>query len=132
MSDNISDKNNGKLTAEERTAVALSNGKALREVATEFDLHHSTVDEIRKEAQKVLFEYFKEKSTKIGRPAKKPEKSQGIIELEKKIEDLNLQMKLKNFQEDFLRLELKQANEVLEEAKLKREKNKKKRKRKKS
>jgi len=57
---------NSKLTLEQKVEIALAGDKSLRELAVEYGVHHSTIDEIRKESKAVLTELFGAK--KAGRP----------------------------------------------------------------
>ena len=55
-----------KLTTDQRVKIALSGDKSLRALADEFNVHHSTIDAIRKESEALLKEFFSSK--KVGRP----------------------------------------------------------------
>jgi len=57
---------NKKLSSEDKVKIALSGDKSLRELAKEFNVHHSTIDAIRKESEATLKELFESKQS--GRP----------------------------------------------------------------
>lgn len=80
-------KPNRKLTTEEKLRLLkLSGEKSLRELAEQFGLHHSSVDEIIKEAEKLLAEYWEEKSKRIGRPKKE------VSPEEEKVQELAMEL----------------------------------------
>lgn len=111
-----------KLTAEDKIEISISGDKSLRELALKYGVHHSTIDEIRKNASELLKEYWEEKSKKIGRPRKEvnidPEK-QALIE---KLKATQKELALQNMKMDYLELQIKWQKEDLEEAKIKRKK----------
>lgn len=55
-----------KLTLDQKVEIAFSGDKSLRELAQKYDVHHSTIDAIRKESKVVITELFEAK--KAGRP----------------------------------------------------------------
>jgi len=85
-------KPNRKLTTEEKLQLLkLSGEKSLRELADQFGLHHSSIDEIIKESEKLLVEYWDEKAKRIGRPKK--EVSQEDIKAQELEKELKSQKK---------------------------------------
>ena len=59
-----------KLTIEKKIEIAFSN-KSTRELGVKYGVHHSTPANIKKEAKSAVFEYFGDKTNRIGRPGDK-------------------------------------------------------------
>jgi len=55
-----------KLTLEQKIEIAFAGDDSLRKLARKYDVHHSTIDAIRKESKTVVTELFAAK--KAGRP----------------------------------------------------------------
>ena len=107
-----------KLTIEDKMKIALTNDKSLRELAEEYNVHHSTIDEIKRDSIKMLKNHWEEKSKRIGRPSKKEEIDEEKEELKEKIRVIERKIALKSMNNDWLRLQLGFLNERLEEAKV--------------
>ncbi len=107
---------NKKLTTEQKLKIALSRDKSLRDIASEYGIHHSVVADIFKESEQLLNEYWTEKSTRQGRPSKASDvnlAAQTKSEQEKKSFEKDLA--LKQMRIDFLELKLKWADERAQE-----------------
>jgi hypothetical protein len=101
------------LTPEEKIEILkLCGEKSLREIAEKHNLHHSTVDEIKKESEEVLKKYWEEKSRRIGRPREIKTKQEKQMEgLEKELKEKEKEMGKKEMRIDWLNLQLKWARE---------------------
>ena len=107
---------NKKLETEQKVEIVLSRIKSLRALADEHGVHHSTIDDICKESEKVLREYWTEKSERKGRPSKAPDNE--VIELTKAQQEkasLQKELALKQMRNDFLELRLKWEHERAQE-----------------
>jgi len=103
-------KPNRKLTTEEKLQLLKLSGKmSLRELAEKFGLHHSSVDEIIKESEKLLAEYWDEKSKRVGRPKKEisPEDKK-VQELEKELKSQKTETAKAEMTLDYYKLVMKQ------------------------
>jgi len=101
-----------KLETIQKLAIALSRTKSLRALADEYGVHHSTIDDICKESEKVLTEYWTEKSERKGRPYNAPDDE--VISLtaaEKEKTSLQKELALKQMRIDYLELKLKWEHE---------------------
>ena len=47
-------KNNNKLSAEQKLEIAMSTGESLRKLANKYGVHHSSIDDIKKESLLVI------------------------------------------------------------------------------
>jgi IS30 family transposase len=118
-----------KLDTEEKLSIALSRIKSLRDLAGEYNVHHSTIDEIFKESEKILREYWQEKSERRGRPSKaKDEQKEELSKSEQEKAVLEKQLALKQMRIEYLELKLKWEREHAEQAQQKRKKHLKKKK----
>ena len=121
--------NTKKLKTSDKVDIAVSREKSLRQIASKYDVHHSSIDEILKESSEVLQEYWQEKSERKGRPAKVTEdnrEEESKLAEEKK--ELQKELALKQIRIDWLELQLKWEAERAEEENRKRPKQLKKRK----
>ena len=120
-----------KLSTKDKLEIALSQEESLRTLAEKYSIHHSTVEEIRKESMSVLSKYFEEKSKRIGRPPK-PEKPEELKKAEKQIESLEYELAVKSMKMEWAELQLKWEKErVADEKRKKRNQLKKRRKKRK-
>lgn len=101
------------LTAEEKLEIIIkSKDMSLREIAKEYQLHHSTVAEIVDESKRILQEHWQEKSKRIGRPKKvKTTAEKKVEELEAEIKARDKDLALKSMRIDWLNLQLSWAKE---------------------
>ena len=105
-----------KLKTSDKVDIALSRDKSLREIASRYGVHHSSIDEILKESSDVLERYWQEKSERQGRPAKNREVDGGDAESARAEEELQKQLALKQMRIDWLELQLKwEAERAAEE-----------------
>ena len=117
-----------KLSTDDKVAIALSES-ALRSLADEYDLHHSSVASIRHDAKQVLVKHFDEKSAAIGRPVTIPAESDEFKKLRAENERLYHAQAIASVERDYAQLQLKHERERSdEERKRKQLKKKKKRK----
>jgi hypothetical protein len=118
-----------KLENSDKVNLVLSREQALRELAKQYDVHHSTIDEVFKESAEVLKKYWDEKSQRQGRPPVQTDsKSEELKASEQEAQELRKQMDLKQMRIDWLELQLKWEHERAAEAKQKRSKQLKKKK----
>ena len=118
-----------KLTTQQKIEIALSREKSLRDIGAEYGVHHSVIEDIFKESETLLSEYWTEKSKRVGRPAKQvnvTEETQKRTEQEKQA--FEKELALKQMRIDFLELKLKWAKEREQEHQLKKNKQLKKKK----
>lgn len=119
-----------KLTANNKVKIALSGDQSLRVLAAQFNVHHSTVDEIRKDAEKQLEEYFENKSLAVGRPKKElPAESDELKQLKAENERLMKERAIALVKAEYAELKLKHERERNEEERRKKHLKKKRRKR---
>jgi predicted DNA-binding protein YlxM (UPF0122 family) len=108
---------NKKLTLSDKVQIILSRRESLRELAERYGVHHSVIDDIFKESEKILTQYWAEKSKRKGRPSKPVDAQAELIaqtDAEKK--QLNKQLAMKQMRIDWLELQLKWAKERAAEA----------------
>ena len=80
------------------------------------ELPGQTIDDIFKESEKLLAEYWDEKATRIGRPPKACDANTEVkAELEHENESLQKELALKQMRIDYLELKLKWENERAQE-----------------
>lgn len=119
-----------RLEHSDKVNIVLSREKTLRELAEQYDVHHSTIDDLFRESADILKKYWEEKSRRQGRPpsneAVKPEE---LIASEQQAQELRKQVDLKQMRIDWLELQLKWEHERAAEAGQKRGKQLKKKKR---
>lgn len=106
-----------KLDITSKVDIVLSREKSLREIAADYEVHHSSIDDLFKESAEVLSRYWQEKSTRKGRPAKIPHDDNLNFEAEEK--ELMKQLSLKQMRIDWLELQLKFKEDRAVEAKQK-------------
>ena len=103
------------LTIEDKIEIATkSKYMSLREIASEYALHHSTVAEIVDESKSVLQKHWEEKSKRIGRPKKEHQITathKQIEELETAVKARDRELALKSMRIDWLNLQLSWAKE---------------------
>lgn len=86
----------------------MSGDQSLRTLAKEYELHHSSIDEIRKDAQNKLTEHFDHKSAAMGRPRNTtPEESEEMKQLRAQNEQFMKERAIAIIQRDFAELKLK-------------------------
>ena len=118
-----------KLKTSDKVDIALSREKSLRQIASKYDVHHSSIDDILKESSEVLEKYWQEKSERKGRPSKVTEDTrEAESKLAEEKKELQKQLALKQMRIDWLQLQLKWEAERAEEENRKRPKQLKKRK----
>lgn len=97
---------NTKLSTEDKVKIALSGEKSLRELALEYDVHHSTIDAIRKESESTLKELFESKQS--GRPQEEKVVTQKEFdELQKEFIEVRDKWAVAEMTKDFLAIEHK-------------------------
>ncbi|MBC8484953.1 MAG: hypothetical protein H8D45_02820 [Bacteroidetes bacterium] len=107
---------NKKLETIQKIEIALSRTKSLRALADEYGVHHSTIDDICKESEEFLREYWTEKSKRKGRPCKAPDNEViKLMEAEQEKTSLQKDLALKQMRIDFLELKLKWEHERAQE-----------------
>jgi len=113
-----------KLKTSDKVDIALSREKSLRQIASRYDVHHSSIDEILKESSEVLEKYWQEKSERQGRPAKVTEdnRREEELKLAEEKKELQKQLALKQMRIDWLQLQLKWEAERAEQENRKRPK----------
>ena len=112
-----------KLKTSDKVDIALSREKSLRQIASRYDVHHSSIDEILKESSEVLEKYWQEKSERQGRPAKVTEDNrEEELKLAEEKKELQKQLALKQMRIDWLQLQLKWEAERAEQENRKRPK----------
>ncbi len=101
---------NKKLNINQKVDMVLSRQKSLRDIAAKHGIHHSCVDDIFKESEKILSDYWQEKSKHLGRPRKAEELR---LEEQKQLreDELSKELKLRQMRIDWLELQLKFASE---------------------
>ena len=93
-------------------------------------MHHSTVDSIRKDAEKHLAEYFESKSLAVGRPkASVPQESDELKQLKAEVELYKKEHAIAVVKAEYAELRLKQEKKRNEEERRKKHLKKKKKKR---
>lgn len=95
-----------KLTTEEKLRLlSLSGEKSLRELAEEFGLHHSSIDEIINESKEILAEHWNEKAKRVGRPKKKVNEEEiKIKEMEKELHEQKVETAKAKMSLDYYKL----------------------------
>lgn len=118
-----------KLTTENKVKIALSGDKSLRILAEEFDIHHSSVDDIRKDAENLLADHFESKSLAVGRP-KTPvdEENEELKRLKAENERLQKAHVIATVKAEYAELKLKHERERNDEERRKKQLKKKKKK----
>ena len=118
-----------KLETEDKLDIVLSRSDSLRKIGSQYDVHHSTIEDVFNESRDVLLKHWEEKSNQVGRPKNQfevcPEKA--ILEVE--VEELKKSLAIKSMKLDYSNLQLKWADER-SESKNKKNKHLKKKKRK--
>lgn len=101
------------ITWEEKIQILkLCGEKSLRAIAEEYNLHHSTVAEIKKESEKILEKYWDEKSQKKGRPRKiKTKQEKQIEDMEEELKEKRKEIGKREMRIDWLNLQLQWARE---------------------
>ena len=118
-----------KLTNENKVKIALSGDKSLRSLAEEFDIHHSSVDDIRKDAEKLLADHFESKSLAVGRPKVSiAEDSEELKQLKAENERLQKAHVIAMVKAEYAELKLKHERERNDEERRKKNLKKKKKK----
>ena len=93
-------------------------------------MHHSTVDSIRKDAEKHLAEYFESKSLAVGRPkASVPQESDELKQLKAEVELYKKEHAIAVVKAEYAELKLKQEKKRNDEERRKKHLKKKKKKR---
>jgi hypothetical protein len=111
---------NKKLTTEQKIQIALSREKSLRDIGAEYGVHHSVIEDIFKESEQLLSEYWTKKSKRVGRPAKQVDvNEEAQLQSEQKEKSFEKELALKQMRIDFLELKLKWAREREQEHQLK-------------
>lgn len=101
-----------KLNVNQKVAVALSHDKSLREIAGQYGVHHSSIDDIYKESEEILRQYWQKKSKRKGRPAQQQDvQSEQLTKAELEKKELTKQLALKQMRIDWLELQLKWQHE---------------------
>jgi predicted DNA-binding protein YlxM (UPF0122 family) len=109
-----------KLTLSDKVEISLSRQESLRELADRYGVHHSVIDDIFKESEKILMQYWDEKSKRKGRPPTPLDaQAELMAQTDSEKKELNKQVALKQMRIDWLELQLKWANERAAEAGLK-------------
>jgi hypothetical protein len=107
---------NKKLTTEQKLAIVLSRTRSLRAIAEDYGVHHSIIDDIFKESEKLLHKYWHEKSMRTGRPSKACDAStDALTQSEHEKQSLEKELALKQMRIDFLELKLKWEHERAQE-----------------
>lgn len=107
---------NKKISTEQKLKIALSRMRSLRHLADEYDVHHSTIDDICKESEQVLREHWHHKSEQKGRPCKVIDKeSTELTKAEQEKAALEKELALKQMRIDYLELKLKWEHERAQE-----------------
>ncbi len=109
-----------KLTLEEKLSIVKSEGSG-RGLAEKYGVHHSTINGLRGEAEKLLKAHFEKKSSSVGRPAKVVDKEVAVTQ--KLLEDMEKERQILEIERDWARLQHKLAEDKLDDAYRKTEKN---------
>jgi len=106
-----------KLAINEKVEIVLSREKSLREIASHYGVHHSSIADIYKESEAILKQYWQEKSERKGRPSQqKDANAEELTAAKSDKEELTKQLALKQMRIDWLNLQLKWEHErALEE-----------------
>lgn len=97
-----------KLKTSDKVDIAMCRDKSLRKIASQYGVHHSSVDEILKESSEVLERYWQEKSERQGRPGKVKEvNGEEASKLTEEKKELQKQLALKQMRIDWLELQQK-------------------------
>ena len=107
-----------KLTLEDKLSIVKSEG-ASRGLAEKHGVHHSTINGLRSEAEKMLKEHWNQKSSSIGRPAKVVDKEVAVTQ--KLLEDMEKERQTLEIERDWARLQHKLAEDKLDDAYRKKE-----------
>ncbi len=105
-------KPSGKLSVDDKVAMALSN-KASRDLGKEYQVHHSRVCNVRKEANAILTEAWGQRQ--VGRKPK-PKPSEDVERLVKELAEMKRLSELKTMRNEWLELKVKMTEERVEEA----------------
>ncbi len=107
-----------KLSYEQKVSIGTSNDKSLRRLASKHGVHFSTVNEIKKETDKILYKHWENKSAQVGR-SRQVKPANADNDLKEQIERLEKELSLKKMQVDWLELQLKWSEEHIKENKIK-------------
>ena len=101
-----------KLTTDNKVKIVLSGDQSLRSLADEFNIHHSSAADIRKDAEKFLTDYFDKKSLAVGRPkAPVSEESEELKHLKAENERLQKAHVIASVKAEYAELKLKHERE---------------------
>ncbi len=105
------------LAINEKVELVLSRERSLREIASQYGVHHSSIADIYKESEAILKQYWQEKSERKGRPShQRDANAEELIKAELEKKELTKQLALKQMRNDWLNLQLKWEHErALEE-----------------
>ncbi|MDH3834872.1 MAG: hypothetical protein OES34_12045 [Nitrosopumilus sp.] len=104
--------NKSTLSIEDKISILCEKDTSLRQGASHYGVHHSSIDAIRKEGEEALRDYWAEKSTRRGRPRlskdgeKEEVKAQSLAQ-----EQFEKKLALKQMRIDWLELQLKWERE---------------------
>jgi hypothetical protein len=99
-----------KLKTEEKVTIGSHCEESLRATAENYGVHHSIIDDIRKESADVLTQYWTQKRERVGRPVQaRPNETEEAHKAE--LEQLQYKLALKEMRVDYLELKLKHALE---------------------
>jgi len=99
-----------KLSTKDKMQIAFST-KSTRDLGTEYNVHHSTPANIKKEARTVVGKHWDIQGNNVGRPSEETAESANLkrIEiLENELEGIRIEKQLR---EDYLQLKIKLGKE---------------------
>ena len=105
-------RNKSTLSIEDKISILCDKDTSLRQEASHYGVHHSSIDAIRKEGEEALRDYWKEKSTRRGRPRLSKDAEQERVEAQTSAqEQFEKELALKQMRIDWLELQLKWERE---------------------
>jgi len=104
--------NKSTLSIEDKISIFCAKDASLRQGASHYGVHHSSIDAIRKEGEEALRDYWEEKSARRGRPrlSKSAEKEETKAPPSVQ-EQFEKELALKQMRIDWLELQLKWERE---------------------
>lgn len=100
------------LSIEDKISILCEKDTSLRQGASHYGVHHSSIDSIRKEGEEALRDYWEEKSTRRGRPRLSPDAEKEEVNRQASAqEQFEKELALKQMRIDWLELQLKWERE---------------------
>lgn len=104
--------NKSTLSIEDKISILCKKDSSLRQGASHYGVHHSSIDAIRKEGEEALRDYWEEKSTRRGRPRLSQDAEKEEVKAQTSSqEQFEKELALKQMRIDWLELQLKWERE---------------------